>query len=359
MHHSALSVKLAFVLCLLPLTTIAGGQGPTRIAVERFVELPPDVRQPEGIAVDPYTGDIFVGTFDARMPESARNNQLLRYSSQGKLLARRGFGMTPLTGLAFAEGNVYVLNFGASKLQRLPSAFDDATPIEDVATFKALAPAAPTARRIDNPEGSHDQIAYGSSGFPGINGMVFDRAGNLYVSDSFQGAIYRIEQATRCAPCDVAVVSRDALLGTSAPLPFGVNGLALSDDERTLYATNAGDGRLLRMELPAGAMEIVAESVHGADGLLFHKELFWVASNQSDTVVALDERGRVRVRAGEFVGVDNGAPEGLLFPASTVAQGDWMIVTNLSLPITPREGDEWEEQVSRWTLSRFRLPRSH
>lgn len=356
MTGHVLTAMLAIALTVQPQVASASGQGPLHIAVEQLTELPSGVRQPEGLAIDPATGDIFVGTFDARMPEPERNNQLLRFSRQGKLLEQRRFGATPLTGLAFAQGKVYVLNFGASKLQRLPATFDASTPIEDVVTFKALTPAAPTSRRIDNPEGSHDQIVYGSSGFPGINGMVFDRAGNLYVSDSFQGAIYRITQATACSPCEVSVVSRDALLGTSAPLPFGANGLALSEDESTLYVTNAGDGRLLRMRLPAGPLEIVAESVFGADGLLFHQGLFWIASNQTDTVVALDETGRMRVRAGGFIGIGNGAPIGLLFPASTAVQNEWMIVTNLSLPITPMKGDEWEEEVSRWTLSRFRLP---
>ena len=327
----------------------AGAQGPARIAVERFAELPAGVRQPEGLTANPATGEIIVGTFDARMPESARNNQLLRYSREGRLIAQRSFGATPLTGLAFADGKVYVLNFGASRLQRVAAAFDADTSIEDVAAFEALTPPQPSTRRIDNPDGSHDQISFGSAGFPGINGMVFDRSGNLYVSDSFQGAIYRIDRATTCAPCKVEVISRDPLLGTSAPLPFGANGLALSRDESMLYLTNAGDGRLLRMKLPAGAVEIVAESVHGADVLIFHDGLFWVASNQ-------DETGRVRARAGEFVDIDDGAPVGLLFPASTVVNGMDMIVTNLSLPITPESGDEWEEEVTRWTLARFKLP---
>ncbi len=333
------------------------GQGPLLIDVERFTELPDGVRHPEGLTVDPATGEFFVGTFDARMPEAARNNQLVRYSAQGKVIAQRSFGATPLTGVAFRDGKVYVLNFGASKLQRLDARFDAKTPVEDVATFGALDPAAPTARRIDNPDGSQDQITYGASGLPAINGMVFDRAGNLYVSDSFQGAIYRIVDATRCAPCKVEVFSRDALLGTTGALPFGANGLAFSADEQVLYINNAGDGRVLRMAMPHGPVSVLAESVYGADGLLFHKGLLWVASNQTDSVVALDEKGRVCARAGAFQGIDaDGAPRGLLFPAATAVQGDWMLVINLALPITAAVGDEWEEDVTRWTVSRFRIP---
>ncbi|MET0349493.1 MAG: hypothetical protein ABW067_06880 [Rhizobacter sp.] len=331
--------------------------GPLRLAVEPFVTLPADVRHPEGLASDPRNGDLFVGTFDTREPAASRRNVVLRYGADGRLLARRSFGATPLTGLAFAEGHVYVLNFGASKLQRLPAGFDADTPIEDIATFAALAPTTPAPREVANPDGSHDTVQWGSAGFPAVNGMVFDGAGNLYVSDSFQGAVLRIDDATRCRPCAVQVVSRDPLLGTANALPFGANGLAFGDGERTLYITNAGDGRLLRLPLPSGPVSIVAESLPGADGLLAHDGLLWVAANQADVVVGVDPRGRTRVRAGEFTGIGaDGAPRGLLFPASTAVSGPWMVVTNLALPLTPAEGDEWEESVTRWNLVRFRLP---
>lgn len=347
------------LLMWCPLAVAAGQSpdGPVLIEVERFAVLPPGVRHPEGIAVDPASGEFFVGTFDARTPESARNNTLLRYSAQGEVIAQRSFGATPLTGVAFRDGQVYVLNFGASRLQRMPARFDAETPVEDVATFVALSPAAPTERRIDNPDGSQDRIDYGASGFPAINGMVFDRAGNLYVSDSFQGAIYRIERATQCAPCKVEVFSRDPLLGTTGALPFGANGMAFSADERVLYINNAGDGRVLRMTMPNGPVSVLAEGVYGADGLLFHQGRLWAASNQVDSIVALDEKGRVRARAGRFEGLDaDGAPRGLLFPAASAVQGDWMLVINLALPITAAQGDEWEEDVARWTISRFRIP---
>ena len=39
-----------------------------------------------------------------------------------------------------------------------------------------------------------------------------------------------------------------------------------------------------------------------------------------------------------------------------VIVGDDMFVTNLALPLTPPTGDEPEEDVTRWTISRIRLP---
>ena len=111
--------------------------------------------------------------------------------------------------------------------------------------------------------------------------MVFDRAGNLYVSDSFQGAIYKVASATTCAvpTCPIATV-------------------------------------------------------------------------------ALNDRGRVIAKAGEFEGIRrDGTPRGLLFPASLVVVDGWMYVANLALPLTAAVGDEPEEDVTRWTVSRFRVPR--
>lgn len=356
MRHLLLATALA---CAAAAATAyaAPPAGPRVLAVQSFVTLPADVRHPEGLASNPANGDLYVGTFDAREPAADRNNQVLRYSSSGKLLARYRFGPTPLTGLAFAQGKLYILNFGASKLQRLDADFTESSRLEDVASFAALEPPTVPPRNVANPDGSSDRIVFGSSGFPAINGMVFDAQMNLYVSDSFQGAVYRIERATSCSPCAVATISRDPLLATAGHLPFGANGLAFGKAPGILYVNNAGDNRLLKLNLATGQVSVLSESLPGADGLMFHGGLLWVAANQADLVLGIDESGLVRVRAGGLLGIAaDGAPEGLLFPASTAVSGRYMVVTNLALPLTAAEGDEWEERVTRWNLARFPLP---
>lgn len=322
----------------------------TYLETQEFATLPAGVRFPEGITANPATGDVFVGTFDF----GPNSNKLVRFSRNGKVAAVRDFGPTPLLGLGFAAGHVYILNFGASQLQRIPANFDATTPVQVVAAFPSIGPTAP--RTSGNPDGTSDLILFGSAGFPAPNAMVFDRLGNLYVSDSFQGAIYRIASAATCAtPCPVTVVSHDPLLATPGFPPFGANGVALSEDEATLFIANTGDNRVLRMDVATGVVEIFAESVHGADGLLFDRGRLWVAANQSDVVVALDARGRQVIRAGEFEGIRNGTPQGLLFPASMAVVDGWMYVANLALPLTPMVGDEPEEDVRTWTVSRFRV----
>jgi DNA-binding beta-propeller fold protein YncE len=329
---------------------------PFFVETQDFAELPTGVRYPEGITANPAGGDIYVGTFDF----GPNPNKLVRFSRTGHVEAVKDFGATPLLGLGFAAGKVYILNFGASKLQRIAAGFNASTAVEDVATIPSIGTSG--SRTTGNPDGSFDTLTFGSNNFPAPNAMVFDRAGNLYISDSFQGAIYKVANATTCAAptCPITTVSHDPLLATAGFPPFGANGLALSADEKTLFIAITGDNRVLKMDLVAAGAPITvfAESIHGADGLLFENGRLWVAANQADQVVALNEKGRVIAKAGEFEGIRrDGTPRGLLFPASMVVVDGWMYVANLALPLTPMVGDEPEEDVTRWTVSRFRVPR--
>ena len=326
-----------------------------RRAAERFVTLPDGVRFPEGITANPKTEEIYVGTFDG----GPNSNKLLRYKKNGELVAQRDFGGTPLLGLQFNrwDNKVYICNFGASKIQRIAANFDAATDIEDVASIPSIGP--PADRKVDNPDMSQDTIIFGSNNFPAPNALAFDKHGNLYVSDSFQGAIFRIDSAYKCAtPCEVTKVKHDAFLATAGFPPFGANGLALSKDESNLFIANTGDDRILRLDLKTKEISVLAESIDGADGIASYKGMVVAAANQGDVVVILNENGRVIAKLGDFLGIrDDGSPRGLLFPASIVIVDDKIFVTNLALPLTPAKGDEPEEDVKLYTVSRIDIPR--
>jgi sugar lactone lactonase YvrE len=347
-------LSLAIVLSHLALPAEVA-RAEERGSVDRFATLPDGLRFPEGIAVHPKTREIIVATFDT----VGGPNRLLRFSHNGRLVAQRDVA-TPMLGLAFhaPTDKVYIANFGASKIQRISAAFDSGTAIEDVANVPVIG--APLPRTVGNPDGSADTIMFGSNLFPGPNGLVFDKSGNLYFSDSFQGAIFRIDNPQACAPaCSVTTVSHDPLLATAGFPPFGANGLALNGDESALFIANTGDDRVLKLDLAQFAVTVFAESINGADGLAFDRHgRLWVAANQNDEVVALNAAGRVVARLGGFDGIRrNGTPEGLLFPASLVIFGDELFVTNLALPLTPALGDEPEEDVTRYTVSRIKLPK--
>jgi DNA-binding beta-propeller fold protein YncE len=350
--HRIVRLVLA-CLVLIPLQAAAWDRG----KAELFATLPDGVRFPEGITANPASGDIFVGTFDAGSP----NNQLLRFDRHGRLEASRAFGPTPLLGLEFDRNTkkVYIAAVGdfsgtGSRIQRIAANFDAGTPIEEVAPIPLIGPPAP--RLVPNPDGSTDTITFGDNArVP--NALAFDRAGNLYVSDSFQGAIFRIENPAACAPaCVATTVAHDPLLATAGFPPFGANGIAFNRDGSALFIANTGDDRVLKLDLQSRQVTVFAESINGADGVAVDERgRLWVAANQADELVALNEDGRVIAKLGDFEGIRrNGTAEGLLFPASLVILGDDIYVTNLALPLTSTANDEPEEDVRRYTISRIR-----
>jgi hypothetical protein len=73
--------------------------------------------------------------------------------------------------------------------------------------------------------------------------------------------------------------------------------------------------------------------------------------------VFANSSGKIVAKLGEFRAINrDGTPDGLLFPASPVIVGDQIFVTNLAIALTPAVGDEPEEVVTRWTISKMRLP---
>jgi sugar lactone lactonase YvrE len=351
-------------------TVLADDSDSRRLLIDRdvdtFAVLPEGVALPEGITANPANGDIYVSTFTVP-------SKLLRYDRDGRLLAQRDFP-APLLGLEFdrVHKKVYITNTGdisgvpglVSKIQRVAA---DLSQLEDVAEIKSVG--APAPRIVGNPDGSTDTISFGDNArVP--NAMVFDRDGNLYVSDSFQGAVFKITNPSACVPnCGMDTLVHDPLLATAGFPPFGANGLAFDGDESVLFVANTGDDRVLKIRnphSPTPAVTVFAESINGADGLAFdgRSGLLWVCANQADEVVALNDKGRVVAKLGEFRGIRrNGTPDGLLFPASPVIVGDEIFATNLAVALTnptPTNpdglGDEPEEDVTRYTISRMRIP---
>ncbi|OLE81310.1 MAG: hypothetical protein AUG06_01670 [Actinobacteria bacterium 13_1_20CM_2_65_11] len=296
--------------------------------VERFVTLPkPGPGFPEGIAAD-ADGNIYVATFDF-----TQTNNLYVFRRDGRLKTTIPLpGAAPL-GLAFsAAGDLYVADFGTGNvLKFVPPFTSSSTP---AATF---------------------HVCDGAGSACALNAITFDAAGSLYVSDSFGGKVSKIVLPAGAVS---TFLSHEMLKpGSHGFPPFGANGLAFNAAGTHLFIANTADDRILKFEVATGKLTTFAESVNGADGIAFdHHGRLWVAVNQADEVVALNSRGRVVERRGSFNGIDHdGAVKGLLFPASLVISRGDIYVTNLALPLTPADGDEPEEDVTTFTVSRIEL----
>ena len=298
-----------------------------RGGVVRFAILPAGAGHPEGIAAD-AKGNIYVATFDF----TTTNVIHIFRSSSGHLLATIPLpGVVPL-GLAFnAAGNLYVADFLNGDIVRY----------------------APPFTSSSTPATTYD-VCGGVAVGCGLNAITFDDAGDLYVSDSFGGRIFKIDLPGGA----VSTFFSDPLLqpGSHAFPPFGANGLAFNAAGTALYIANTGDDRILKLDLGTMTLSTFAESVNGADGILFDgKGRLWVAANQADEIVALDSDGRVAERRGSFEGIGNdGAAKGLLFPASIVLSRGSLYVTNAALALTGTDSEP-EADVTTFTVSRIPL----
>src|SRR5207247_11343015 len=119
--------------------------------------------------------------------------------------------------------------------------------------------------------------------------------------------------------------------------PFGANGVDFNHDESALFVANTGNDTVVRIAKVgdnAGDATVFTNSINGADGLFLDQhDNVWVCENQADEIVVTDKTGKVIAKLGDFDGVRDGSPVGLLFPASLVRHGDWLYITNLSLDL--------------------------
>ena len=304
--------------------------------VQKFATLPSGFANPEGLTVD-RQGNVFVATF-AVSAAAGTPGQLFEFDPEGNLVRQVGISGSSnlLLGLAFhpQTGALLVLDFGRSQVLKV------------------------------NPQNGAATVFATVTGAAGLNALTFDRAGNVYVSDSFQGIIWKAGPQGGAA---VAWVN-DALLRTTGTPPFGANGVEFNNAQDAMFVANTGDDTVIRIPFNGGTPgkpEVFVNSINGADGLFIDEhDNVWVAANQADEIVVVDKTGRVIAKLGDFNGIDeDGAPKGLLFPASPAQFGDWVYVTNLSLDIRlfglPQAVDsQWAAQVTSHTIARLpaRIP---
>jgi sugar lactone lactonase YvrE len=179
-----------------------------------------------------------------------------------------------------------------------------------------------------------------ATGFTFPNAVITDSDGNLYVSDSAQGRVYRLSPDGH----HMVVWSDSSLLSTTNPdLPVGANGLAFDRGEHYLYVANSGNRQIVR--IPVSASGTAGPAQVFADGATLDQRLGLTPPTAlfAPDGIQFDVRGNLYVMANQINEVHVLSPQGALihryagtganaldFNASLVFAGRRLYLTNMS-----------------------------
>ena len=326
----------ALVASLLCVLTAAPARAGHRPPAEIFAILPAGSTGPEGLTVG-KDGNVYVTTFGFNASGGvAGPGQLFVFRPDGRLIRQVSIAgsSSHFLGLEFhpATGALLAVDFGNAKVLSVDPVTGSSTVFMTV------------------------------TGNAGLNDLTFDRQGNVYVADSFQGIIWKTGPNGGAGTAWVT----DPLLATTGVPPFGANGVAFNNAEDTLFVANTGNDTIVQIPVTNGTPgkpAVFVNSVHGADGIAIDRhDNIWAAANQSDEIVVVSPAGKLIAKLGDFEGVDDrGLPHGLLFPASPAfsADGEFLYVTNLALDLrifglVQAVDSQWCAQVRHFTVSKIR-----
>lgn len=284
------------------LTTRAPPPGPSVSVVAAFD--PASGELPEGVATkDGYAYVGFAPTGEVAKVD-LRTGERSKFASLPRPVANKGF----MTGLAFGpDGALYaaLVSFDPSVQ---PGVYRVGQAGGDAALF------AKDPKMV----------------FP--NGLVFDGRGDLFVTDSAAGTIFKANRKGAVTTwVSGAVLEGDPAQcgGSGNPFAIGANGLV--EREGAFFATNTDKGSVVRIDVRsdgAAATPTIAAgpdcaALSGADGLAVDaRGDFVVAVNRQNKVVRIARGGAVETIAA-------GSP--VEFPASIAWNGPAMITTSFAL----------------------------
>ena len=349
-----------------------------RGSVDTFALIPSGFPMVEGLTVGP-DGKVYTATFNPTATQGPA--QLFTFDNDGKLLAsvpimigQQGLPPKPsspaILGLEVipkTTNKLLVLDFGAGQVLLVDPTSDPRT---GNATVCIKLPGGNTGPPIN-----------------GLNGITFDKAGNVYFSDSFLGVIWTFSpnggSICGAGPATASVWASDPIVpgtpgkpptgGSLLPSnenppkgvpPFGANGIEFNSKFDTMFVCNTAMDWIVKIPVEtdgsAGKPTVFTNSINGCDGLrLDSKDNIWAAANQSDEIVVVNSNGKAIAKLGDFNGIEGGVTSGLLFPASPAFSKDRqsLFVTNLELDLRKVTGDttvdsDWTDQVKQHSIAR-------
>jgi len=340
-HLAAIAGSLVCMLWIFQLHAYAWD----RSTATTFAALPQGSAHPEGMTTD-SKGNFYVTTWDYDHP--GQLGHLIVFSPEGKFLrlVEIAGSSNLLCEIRFhpETGDLLVNDFGGKQVLKVD-------PLTGASSVFISIPGEKFLSKVP-------RAAWATP-----NGMTFDRKGNIYVADSFQGTVWRTGHSGGAA---TPWVKSDLLISHGYP-SLGANGLTFDRSETVLFVGNTGNDTIVRIPVvngEAGKPEVFINGVNGPDGMFVDEEdRLWVVANQSDEIVVFDKTGKVLAKLGDFNGLDDsGAPRGLLFPAGMEKIGDSLFVLNLAVDgrywkqFAQNVIGQWAAQVRVYNIVRIPIP---
>jgi hypothetical protein len=171
----------------------------------------------------------------------------------------------------------------------------------------------------------------------GLNALTFDKAGNVYVSDSFLGVIWKTgpNGGSPSIFIDSQTLSPQAATGVILVPPFGANGVEFNDEYTEMYVANTAYHSIVEVPVTlnpdgsvsvAGQAQVLTTGINAPDGIAVdRRDNLWVVANQQEEIDVINPNvvtsqgtlAKVIAKRGDFQGIsEDGTVQGLLFPAS-------------------------------------------
>jgi sugar lactone lactonase YvrE len=354
---------MLLALCALSAPAFAWDRG----AVDLFAVVPPlstgAVSNIEGLTVGP-DGNVYVSTFgfNAEGEITTGNIEIFVFTPEGQPIRHlvvpnsspHALGLAFSPAIPFAPGSksLILCDFGAGKVLQVD-------PFTGASAVFMTVDAAHAA--------------------PGFNSLTFDAQGNAYISDSFQGIIWKTPpQGAGNNPGQIWLDGALFSPGTGLTPPFGANGLEFNNAGTILYVLNTAFHEIVQIPVSngkPGTPGVLTTGINAPDGFRVDKnDNLWIAANQEDEVVVVDPNAtssvdgvttvvpKVIAKLGDFDGIDAaGVPQGFLFPASPAfsPDGKTLYMSNAALYL-PFAGaltavdSPFTLQVKHFTISKIR-----